>query len=93
MPCASFSMLDGPGGTGCNVPVRSCWVSRDATITSQVSYDGIRAFILCYIGLRARIVYACYLLYIIHDSFQLINVVYILNDWPNDHRAGLQSKN
>ena len=24
MPCASFSMLDGPGGTGCNVPVRSC---------------------------------------------------------------------
>ena len=22
MPCASFSMLDGPGGTGCDVPVR-----------------------------------------------------------------------
>ena len=29
MPCASFSMLDGPGGTGCDVPVRGCWVSRD----------------------------------------------------------------
>ena len=28
MPCASFSMLDGPGGTGCDVPVRGCWVSR-----------------------------------------------------------------
>ena len=24
-PCASFSMLGGPGGTGCNVLVRSCW--------------------------------------------------------------------
>ena len=22
MSCASFSMLDGPGGTGCNVPFR-----------------------------------------------------------------------
>ena len=26
MSCASFSMLDGPGGTGCDVPVRGCWV-------------------------------------------------------------------
>ena len=26
MPWASFSMLDGPGGTGCDVPVRGCWV-------------------------------------------------------------------
>ena len=24
MPWASFSMLDGPGGTGCDVPVRGC---------------------------------------------------------------------
>ena len=23
IPCESFSMLDGPGGTDCNVPVRS----------------------------------------------------------------------
>ena len=28
MPCASFSMLDGPRVTGCDVPVRGCWVSR-----------------------------------------------------------------
>ena len=37
MPCASFSMLDGPGGTGCNVPVRSCWVSRDVIVAAM--YD------------------------------------------------------
>ena len=29
MPCASFSMLGGPGGTGCDVPVHGCWVCRD----------------------------------------------------------------
>ena len=34
MPCASFSMLDGPGGTGCNVPVRSCWDSRDVIVAA-----------------------------------------------------------
>jgi len=28
MPWASFSMLDGPGGTGCDVPVCGCWVSN-----------------------------------------------------------------
>ena len=27
MSYATFSMLDGPGGTDCNVPVRSCWDS------------------------------------------------------------------
>ena len=32
MPCASFSMLDGPGGTGCDVPVHGCWVSRDVIV-------------------------------------------------------------
>ena len=26
MPCASFSMLHGPGGTGCNVPVIYIWL-------------------------------------------------------------------
>ena len=25
-------MLDGPGGTGCNVPFRSCWDSRDVIV-------------------------------------------------------------
>ena len=29
MPRASFLMLDGPGGTGCDVPVYGCWNSRD----------------------------------------------------------------
>ena len=39
MPCASFSMLDGPGGTGCNVPVHVCWDSRDFIVAA--------VFLLC----------------------------------------------
>ena len=27
-------MLDGPGGTDCNVPVRSYWVSRDVIVAA-----------------------------------------------------------
>ena len=34
MPCASFSMLDGPGGTSCNIPVHSCWDSRDVIVAA-----------------------------------------------------------
>ena len=34
MPCASFSMLDSPGGTGCNVLVDSCWDSRDVIVAA-----------------------------------------------------------
>ena len=34
MPCASFLMLDGPGGTGCNVPVHSFWDSRDDIVAA-----------------------------------------------------------
>ena len=34
MPWASFSMLDGPGGTGCDVPVRGCSVSRDVIVAA-----------------------------------------------------------
>ena len=34
MPCASFSMLDGPGETGCDVPVHSSWDSRDVIMTA-----------------------------------------------------------
>ena len=34
MPWASFSMLDGPGGTGCNVLVHSCWDSRDVIVVA-----------------------------------------------------------
>ena len=34
MPWASFSLLDGPGGTGCDVPVRGCWVSRDVIVAA-----------------------------------------------------------
>ena len=37
MSCASFSMLDGPGGTGCNVPVHS-WVSRDVIAAAVFDY-------------------------------------------------------
>ena len=35
MPCASFSMLDGAGGTGCDevrFPVHGCWNSRDVDV-------------------------------------------------------------
>ena len=35
MPCASFSTLDGPGGTGCNevsFPVHGCLGSRDVGV-------------------------------------------------------------
>ena len=34
MACASFSMLDAPGGPGCNVPVRSGWDSRDVIVAA-----------------------------------------------------------
>ena len=32
MPCASFSMLDGPDGCGSNVLVHGCWDSRDVIV-------------------------------------------------------------
>ena len=32
MPCASFSMLGGPGGIGCNVPVHAFCSSRDVIV-------------------------------------------------------------
>ena len=35
MPCASFLMLDGPGGTGCDevrFPVHDFWNSRDVSV-------------------------------------------------------------
>ena len=38
MPCASFSKLDGPGGTGCDVPVHGCCHGhRKAFAETQVS--------------------------------------------------------
>ena len=33
-------MLDGPGGTGCDVPVRGCWVSRDVIVAAV--YDCVK---------------------------------------------------
>ena len=39
-PCASFSMIDGPGGTGCNVPVHGCWDSRDVIVAAV--YDCVK---------------------------------------------------
>ena len=40
MPCASFSMLDCPGGTGCSVPAHGCWDSRDVIV--NVEFDCVR---------------------------------------------------
>ena len=45
MPCASFSMLDAPGGTGCDVPVRGCWVSRDVIVAAV--YECVRVYVIC----------------------------------------------
>ena len=42
MPCASFSMLDGPGGTGCNVPVHSFWDSRDVIVAAASLCDCVK---------------------------------------------------
>ena len=45
MPCASFSILDGPGGTGCDVPVRGCWASRDVIKSWNIEcWKGISVF-------------------------------------------------
>ena len=33
-------MLDGPGGTGCDVPVRCCWVSSDVIVAAV--YDCVK---------------------------------------------------
>ena len=57
MPCASFSMLDGPSGTGCNVPVHGCWNSRDvivAAVFDCVKEYGIYkvfAHLVCWLGI------------------------------------------
>ena len=40
MSWASFSMLDGPSRTGCDVPVRGCWVSRDVIVAAV--YDCVK---------------------------------------------------
>ena len=37
MTCA---MLDSSGGTGCDVPVRGCWVSRDVIVAAV--YDCVK---------------------------------------------------
>ena len=34
MPYALFPILDGPGGTGCNVPIHGCWDSRDVIVAA-----------------------------------------------------------
>jgi len=36
MPCASFSILDGPGETGCDILVHSSWKSRDVIVSDCV---------------------------------------------------------
>ena len=39
MLCASFSVLDGPGGTGCDVMVHGCWDSRDVIVAAVFDCD------------------------------------------------------
>jgi hypothetical protein len=55
MPCASFLMIDGPGGTGCNVPVHSCWDSRDvvAAVFDCVKECNCNVFdhLICWLGI------------------------------------------
>ena len=38
MSCASFSMLDGFGGTGCNIPVCTCWDGRDVIVAAVFDF-------------------------------------------------------
>jgi len=40
MPWASFSKLDGLGGTGCDVEVCGCWVSKDVILAAL--YDCVK---------------------------------------------------
>ena len=40
MSYASFSMLDGPGGSGCNVPVHVFWDSRDVIVAAV--FDSVK---------------------------------------------------
>ena len=41
MPCVPFSMLDGPGGTGCYevcFPIHGSWDSRDVRLTGLCDF-------------------------------------------------------
>ena len=40
MPCASFSLLDGPGEIDYDVPVHGCWDSRDVIVAAV--YDCVK---------------------------------------------------
>ena len=51
MPYASFSMLDGPGGTGCKVPVRGCWVSRDVIVAAVCGICNVFDHLICWLGI------------------------------------------
>ena len=54
MPCASFSMLDGPGETGCDVPVHSSWDSRDvivAAVFDCVKECNVFDHLICWLGI------------------------------------------
>ena len=33
-----FSMLNGPSGTGCDVPVHGCWDSRDVIVAAMFDF-------------------------------------------------------
>ena len=45
MPCASFSTLDGPGGTSCNVPVHGCCDSTDVIVAAV--FDCVQEYEIC----------------------------------------------
>ena len=50
MPCVSFLMLEGPDGTGCDVPAHGCWDSRDVIVAAE--FDCVKLFYNGYLNTR-----------------------------------------
>ena len=48
-------MLDGPGGTGCDVPVRDCWVSRDVIVAAV--YDCVKVSLTRFLQSEVKIIH------------------------------------
>ena len=68
MPCVSFSLFDGLGGIGCDVPVHGCWVSRDVIVAAVFDcvkeYTGfIMYLIIEYVGWGLFIMFVYLILY------------------------------
>ena len=68
MPCASFSMLDGPGETGYNevrVPVHGGWDSRDVSVFDcfKECLGFVMYLIIQYVGWGLFIMFVCLILF------------------------------